>query len=111
MNFYVYATYNSYMDVYDTPIFQKYDDKEMLEAFRRMIFDNPEEAFKKHFDEKTLFVLGEYDDRKGTLITFEQPKAVGHLASMFPKGFLAKKEQEKQMLESALMGGLPHAQN
>lgn len=91
----VYVLYAAYLDVYETPIVYNFgnDEKDLKEGFRRLIVSNPDKAFEERLNEKELCVLGFWDDSTGTFELKEHPLRLVHLASLFPAGYLAKKEQ------------------
>lgn len=91
----VYVLYATYLDVYETPIVYNFgnDESDLKEGFRRLIVSNPDKAFEERLNEKELCVLGLWDDKSGTIELKEHPFRLVHLASLFPAGYLARKEQ------------------
>lgn len=91
----VYGLYNSYLDVYETPQVYSFGDNQenLREGFRRLIVSNPDKAFSDRLNEKELCLYGMFDDRDGSFDLSDHPTRLVHLASFFPQGFLAKKEQ------------------
>ena len=90
----VYCLYASYLDVYETPIVYNFgnDEKDLKEGFRRLIVSDPDKAFAERLNEKELCMLGLWDDVTGSIELKEHPIRLVHLASLFPAGYLARKE-------------------
>lgn len=98
----VYSLYNSYLDVYEAPIFQQYDKKDIIEGYRRLILSDPSKAYEKRIHECRLVFLGTWDDVKGVISVVEQKETIVELAALFPRGFIAKREVAERQAEQAL---------
>lgn len=85
--------YSNYLGCYDIPQFLDVrDDDDLKESYRRMVINNPDEAFKYRVHEKTLCKLGFFDDFTGKIELLDAPIKLLDLASLFPQGYLARKE-------------------
>lgn len=86
------ALFNAYLGAYDEPMCARFDDKaDISEAYRRTVLVDPDAAFKNRAQEKTVCVVGEFDDTTGVITAYETPEKLCDLAKFFPAGYLAKK--------------------
>lgn len=85
----VYALYNNYLSVYDLPQFRQMSTEDIAEGLRRSILMDPDAALKNHVDEKSLVILGTWEDEKCKFDLHDEPKKVCDLAGCFPRGYLA----------------------
>ena len=92
MKYKVIALCSDYLGCYDQPTFSNLSEEDVMEQYRRSVLADPDGAYKARASEKSLFVLGEFDDVSGVILPFKQPKKLVSLASYFPAGYLAKKE-------------------
>lgn len=72
MNLYVYVAFDRDLKVFDQPFFAPIPVSDIKESYRRQFFHDPSKAYDAHLDRKTLFSLGEYDERKGEFIINKQ---------------------------------------
>jgi len=89
----IIALFSNYLGVYDVPQFaEARDDADLKESYRRVILSDPDGAFGARAHEKTLCKLGEFDDFTGKIEVLDSPIKVLDLATLFPVGYLAKKD-------------------
>lgn len=86
------SLYSNYLDAYDDPTLSQYPEEDLPTLYKRTIFADPDGAYKWRAHEKTLVIFGTFDDCKGKFELLENPKHVVPLASLFPPGYLQKKE-------------------
>lgn len=98
----IYSLYNTYLDVYEAPIFQQYDKKDIVEGYRRLILSDTAKAYEKRIHECRLVYLGTWDDQKGIIDVVPQIETIVELASLFPRGYIAKRELAEKQAEAAL---------
>lgn len=92
MNRPVLSLFNAYIGAYDEPIVARCDTKDdVVEAYRRLVLSDPETAYKNFAHEKTVCVVGYFDDMKGVIQATDSPEKLCDLAKFFPAGFIAKK--------------------
>lgn len=91
MRYMVYALQNAYLGAFDLPVVHQLSPEDMIESYRRLVVQDPERCYQSYVHEKTLCVIGEFDDITG-IITPVEPKKIKELAGLFPAGFIAGKE-------------------
>lgn len=91
------SLYSNYLDAYDDPTLSQYPEEDLPTLYKRTIYADPEGAYKWKAQEKTLVIFGTFDDCKGVFELLENPKKVVDLASLFPTGFLQKKEASRNV--------------
>lgn len=90
----IFALCNDYLGCYDLPLYRKESPTDMEESFRRSVLTDPDGAFQNHAHEKSLFLLGTFDDVSGLIMPLEKPQKLLPLAKLFPPGYLAMKEAQ-----------------
>lgn len=114
MKYIVYALQNAFIGAYDLPVISQAQPDDMIEGYRRLIVQEPDRAYSTYVHEKTLCIIGEFDDITGVLVPC-QPKKIKEIAALFPAGYLAKKESESKVyfdgLKKGDSNGNPAAQN
>lgn len=88
----IITLYSSYLDAYDEPSVTQFQIADLKTVYSRTILADPEGAWRARAQEKTVVVLGEFDDCTGKLDAYSEPKKLFELAPLFPKGFIMKKE-------------------
>lgn len=88
----VISLYSTYLDAYDDPSITVHPEENLKELYTRTVYSDPEGAWKARAQEKSVVILGTFDDCTGELIAFDKPKKLFELAALFPKGWLAQKE-------------------
>lgn len=91
----IVALYSSYLGAYDKPTFQELTGKDVAEQYRRSVLAAPDQAYKALAQDKTVVILGTFDDVSGVIELLDSPMKVLDLASAFPPGFLKKMEALK----------------
>lgn len=86
------SLYSAYLDAYDEPTLTQYQLADLKTVYTRTILCDPEGAWRARAQEKTVVVLGEFDDCNGHLEAYPEPKKLFELAPLFPKGFIMNKE-------------------
>lgn len=91
----IIALYSAFLGCYDKPTFSEYPEDMTAEMYHRQIMSVPDEAYKARAHEKTVCILGTFDDVTGSMELLEQPKKLLELSTCFPRGYLASKEAKK----------------
>lgn len=72
MNLYVYVTFDRDLKVFDQPFYAPIPVSDIKESYRNQFYHEAQKAYDAHLDRKTLFSLGEFDERKGEFIINKQ---------------------------------------
>lgn len=91
----IVSLYSSYLNAYDNPTISNLQPADVAEQYRRSVLAAPEQAYQALAQDKTVCILGTFDDITGKIEVLDQPQKVLDLASAFPPGFLKQKEAAK----------------
>lgn len=91
----IVALYSSYLNAYDNPTFSNLKPADVAEQYRRSVLAAPDQAYKALAQDKTVVILGTFDDVSGEIELLDAPMKVLDLASAFPAGYLKKMEALK----------------
>lgn len=83
----VLVTRDRKLSVYGTPVYTTDDPKIFLEHLKRSIIGRPMQNI--HLADCELYLLGEYDDEKGTFKLKEQAEYIEDLRQFFPENIEA----------------------
>lgn len=97
----VYVLKNLYLGVFELPQVQKLSKADVGEGYRRLIYSDPDTCFKRRYHECQLCYIGTWDDETGKL-DYCEPQVLVDLATLFPKGYLAKRARAEEQADAAL---------
>lgn len=97
----VYVLKNQYLGVFELPQVQKLSKADVGEGYRRLIYSDPADCYKRRYQECLLCYIGTWDDEKG-VFDYVTPEVIVDLATLFPKGYLAKRARAEQEAELSL---------
>lgn len=86
------SLYSNYMDAYDDLTVTQYQEEDLRTIYQRSIYADPDGAYKARAQEKTLVIFGTFDDCTGSIELLDNPKKLVDLATVFPAGYLVRKE-------------------
>lgn len=81
----IYAIRNRLISAYLPPVFAVEEKEGFIEAQRRFIILQTEDAKKAHLDECELYYVGEYDDKICDFKLFDKPEFLVDLGGFFPE--------------------------
>lgn len=86
------ALLNTYLGCYESPQTSNLTKENIKEQYHRSVMMDPDGAFKARVNEKTVCILGEFDDLTGEITPYKTPEKLLDLVTCFPRGYIAKKE-------------------
>lgn len=92
----ILSLFNAYLGAYDDPYVAIVKDMEDIKtAFKRQILMQPDKSYAAFLQEKTVCLIGQFDDETGVITPCELVK-VCDLAQFFPAGYLAKRRAQEE---------------